>query len=42
MNKKQKINELIKENVNNKNQEIIALQDSITDKDFQIQSLNTN
>lgn len=38
---KAKINELIKENVNNKNQEIIALQDSAKDKDFQIQSLNS-
>jgi hypothetical protein len=37
---KEKINEIIKENVNNKNQEIIALQSSINDKDFQSQSLN--
>lgn len=37
---KSKINEIIKENINNKNTEILALQDSLKDKYFQIQSLN--
>jgi len=37
---KSKINEIIKENINNKNTEILSLQDSLKDKDFQIQSLN--
>ncbi|WP_339021348.1 hypothetical protein [Spiroplasma endosymbiont of Atherix ibis] len=37
---KAKINEIIKENINNKNIEILALQDSLKDKDYQIQSLN--